>query len=148
MSLKNQTINGLKWTTVSTIIVSGLQLAQIAVLTQFLNAKDFGLMALVMLVIGFSNAFLDMGISNAIIHKQEITKKQLSSLYWVNVLAGISLFLLACSVAPILAGFYKEPKLTELIILVSITLLIQSFGQQFMVLWQKKMEFNGNNQSN
>ena len=142
MSLKNHTINGLKWTTVSTIIVSGLQLAQISVLTQFLNAKDFGLMALVMLVIGFSNAFLDMGISNAIIYKQEITKKQLSSLYWVNVLAGISLFLLACSVAPILAGFYKNPKLTELIILVSITLLIQGFGQQFMVLWQKNMEFN------
>ncbi len=141
MSLKNKTINGLKWTTLSTIVVSFLQLAQIYVLTHFLSSKDFGLIALVMLVVGFSNAFLDMGISNAIIHKQEITKQQLSSLYWVNVLAGLSLYIVSCIIAPLLAALFKEPKLIELIILISTTLLIQSFGQQFMVLWQKNMEF-------
>ncbi len=142
MSLKTKTINGLKWTTLSTVVVSLLQLAQISVLTHFLSSKDFGLIALVMLVVGFSNAFLDMGISNAIIHKQEITKQQLSSLYWVNVLAGMSLFIISCCVAPLLAVLFNEPDLIKPVVLISTTLLIQSFGQQFMVLWQKNMEFS------
>lgn len=141
MSLKAKTLSGVKWTTVSTIIVTAIQLLQLSVLARFLAPTDFGLMALVMLVIGFSQAFLDMGISNAIIHKQTITNEQLSTLYWLNVLAGFVLFILICAASPFISLFYKEPELTKLIILVGLTFLIQPFGQQFMVLWQKGMRF-------
>lgn len=131
----------MKWTTFSTIVVTLLQLLQISILARFLDSSAFGLMALVMVVVGFSQAFLDMGISNAIIHKQEITHDQLSTLYWVNVLAGILLFVIVCAIAPFVADFYHESELRLLIILVGITFLIQPFGQQFMVLWQKEMRF-------
>ena len=99
-------------------------------------------MALVMVVIGFSQAFLDMGISNAIIHKQEIKKNQLSTLYWVNVLAGFLLFIIISALSPLVAEFYKEPELVELISIVGLTFIIQPFGQQFLVLWQKEMRFS------
>ncbi|WP_121628876.1 MOP flippase family protein [Poseidonibacter antarcticus] len=142
MSLKQKAISGVKWTTFSTVITTVLQLLQLAILARFLEPTAFGLMALVMVVIGFSQAFLDMGISNAIIHKQEITKDQLSTLYWVNVLAGFLLFLIIIVIAPFVAEFYKEPELTELIFIVALTFIIQPFGQQFMVLWQKEMRFS------
>ena len=74
MSLKAKAISGVKWTTFSTVITTILQLLQLAILARFLDPSAFGLMALVMVVVGFSQAFLDMGISNAIIHKQEIKK--------------------------------------------------------------------------
>lgn len=141
MSLKAKTLSGVKWTTVSTIIVTVVQLLQLSVLAHFLAPTDFGLMALVMVVIGFSQAFLDMGISNAIIHKQNITDDQLSTLYWLNVFAGFVLFILICAASPLISVFYKEPELTKLIILIGLTFLIQPFGQQFMVLWQKEMRF-------
>jgi len=142
VSLKAQAITGIKWTTLSTVITTILQLIQLAVLARFLDPSAFGLMALVMVVVGFSQAFLDMGISNAIIHKQEISKDQLSTLYWVNVLAGFALFIVILAISPLVASFYHEPELTMLIILVGITFLIQPFGQQFMVLWQKEMRFS------
>lgn len=118
-----------------------LQLLQLAILARFLEPSAFGLMALVMVVIGFSQAFLDMGISNAIIHKQVITKNQLSTLYWVNILTGFVLFVVIVSISPLVAGFYKEPELVKLILIVGLTFIIQPFGQQFMVLWQKEMRF-------
>ncbi|MEJ2499295.1 MAG: MOP flippase family protein [Sulfurovaceae bacterium] len=141
MSLKQQAIGGVKWTTVSTIVTTLLQLLQLAILARFLDPSAFGLMALVMVVIGFSQAFLDMGISNAIIHKQHITHEQLSTLYWVNIFAGFGLFLIISALAPLVSIFYGEPELTTLIIIVALTFLIQPFGQQFMVLWQKEMRF-------
>ncbi|MCK9453307.1 MAG: MOP flippase family protein [Bacteroidales bacterium] len=141
MSLKAKAIHGVKWTTASTIVTTLLQLLQLAILARFLDPSAFGLMALVMVVIGFSQAFLDMGISNAIIHKQQITHEQLSTLYWVNVLAGFGLFAIISALAPLVSTFYAEPELTALIIIVALTFLIQPFGQQFMVLWQKEMRF-------
>lgn len=142
MSLKQKAITGVKWTTFSTVIVTTLQLVQLAVLARFLDPSDFGLMALVMIVIGFSQAFLDMGISNAIIHKQKISKDQLSTLYWVNILAGLLLFFIVSISAPYIASLYEEAELTELIMIVALTFIIQPFGQQFVVLWQKEMRFS------
>lgn len=142
MSLKEKTISGVKWTTFSTVISAILQLLQLAILARFLDPAAFGLMALVMVVIGFSQAFLDMGISNAIIHKQEVTKDQLSTLYWVNVLAGFLLFIIILLITPFISEFYGEPELIDLIFILSLTFIIQPLGQQFMILWQKEMRFS------
>jgi O-antigen/teichoic acid export membrane protein len=142
LSLKAKAISGVKWTTLSTVVTTILQLLQLAILARFLDPSAFGLMALVMVVIGFSQAFLDMGISNAIIHKQEITKNQLSTLYWVNILAGLLLFCIISIAAPFVASLYEQSELTELIMIVALTFIIQPFGQQFMILWQKEMRFS------
>lgn len=142
MKLKQKTINGIKWTTLSTVVTTTLQFLQLVILARFLEPSEFGLMTLVSLTIGFSKVFLDVGISNAIIHKQDITDIQLSTLYWINIIAGIILFFLLLLIAPFIALFYNEPNLTSLILLLSITFLIQPFGQQFMMLWQKEMRFD------
>ncbi len=141
MSLKKKTVSGVKWTTISTIGVNIMQLIQLAILARLLDSTAFGLMAIVMVIVGFSQAFLDMGISNVIIHKQDISQVQLSTLYWVNVIAGVLIFLVVCGVAPFVAIFYQQPELTKLIILLGTTFLIQPFGQQFMMLWQKELRF-------
>jgi O-antigen/teichoic acid export membrane protein len=141
MSLKNKALRGVKWSTASTIIVTLLQLAQLSVLARLLVSSDFGLMSIVMVVIGFTQAFLDMGISNAIIHKQTITHDQLSTLYWVNVITGGVFFLFIALISPFVASFYQQPELAALVILAGTTLLIQSFGQQYMVLFQKELRF-------
>ena len=141
MSLKAKTISGVKWTTVSTIFINMLQLLQLAILARFLSPRDFGLMAIVMVVMGFVQGFADMGISNAIIHRQNTTRNELSSLYWLNVFAGVVMFTIVSLVAPLVAKFYHQPELTNLIILLSSTFIIQSFGQQFVMLWQKELRF-------
>ncbi|WP_277640143.1 MOP flippase family protein [Wolinella succinogenes] len=141
MSLKVKTISGVKWTTASTIFVTVLQLLQLAILVRFLSPVDFGLMAVVMVVMGFAGAFIDMGISNAIIHKQHITHNQLSSLYWLNVFVGFMMFGVVSASAPFVASFYHDDRLIELIVWIASTFIIQSFSQQFGVLWQKEMRF-------
>ena len=96
-----------------------MHLAQLMILARYLTPSDFGIMAILLVVIGFSQAFMDMGISNGIIQRQNITHSQLSSLYWLNVLSGIVVALLVIFIAPLLAIFYQEPRLNELLILVS-----------------------------
>ena len=141
MGIKQKAISGIKWTTLGSVINAVMSIIQLIVLSRLLNPNDFGLMALVMVVIGFSQMFIDMGISNAIIYKQDVTINQLNSLYWLNVFIGILLFLIIVLLSPYIAGFYKEPKLQGLIFFVSITFLIQPFGQQFMILLQKNLDF-------
>ncbi len=142
MSLRKQALSGVKWTTTASVVNTVLQLIQLAILARILNPSDFGLMALVMVVIGFSQMFIDMGLSNAIIYKQDIHTKQLSSLYWLNILIGVIFFIILFGVSPLVAKIYESEKLISLINIVAVTFLIKPWGQQFMVLLQKNLLFN------
>ena len=142
MSLKYQALNGIKWTTLSTVVQTVVQLVMLAILARLLTPGDFGLMAIMMVVIGFSEAFMDMGISNAIIHRQDITHDQLSTLYWLNIGSGICLFLIIAALSPLIALFYGDPRITEPLLVLSLVFIIVGVGNQFRILCQKEMQFN------
>ncbi|EGA70931.1 colanic acid exporter [Vibrio sinaloensis DSM 21326] len=118
-----------------------LQFSQIAILARFLTPEQFGLMALITIVIGFSQAFVDMGMSNAIIHKQTTSTLHLSSLFWATVGMGILTTAIVYNLAPKIANFYSEPELVPLIQLVSMAFVVSSLGSQHKVLFQKDLQF-------
>lgn len=66
-------INGVKWTSLSAVVNACAKLGQISILTRFLRKEDFGLIAIAVLVISFTEIFMDMGISSAVLHKQDIS---------------------------------------------------------------------------
>lgn len=141
MSLKKKAINGGKWSAVSTIFVLFLQTLQISVVSRLLDPTSMGLMAIVLVVIGFAQTFSDMGISNAIIQRKNPTKDQLSSLYWLNVLAGIAVFIVIFVLKHLIADFFKSPDLVFVLTLTATMFLIIPFGQQFQILLQKELKF-------
>lgn len=142
MNLKQQAVSGVKWSGVSMGVVTGLQFVTLAVLARLLSPSDFGLMGMIMVVIGFARLFADMGISNAIIYRQDATSEELSSLYWLNILVGIVIFFVVCGGCPLITAFYHEPRLSNLIYLSSLIFLITPFGQQFQILLQKELKFD------
>ncbi|MBU0713049.1 MOP flippase family protein [bacterium] len=142
MNLKQKAASGIKWSAVSTGAITFFQFITLAVLARILSPSDFGLMGMVMVVIGFANLFADMGISKAIIYRQDSTKSELSSLYWLNIIAGTSVFLIINSIAPLIVSFYHEERLLVLIHYSSLAFLISPFGQQFQILMQKELQFN------
>ena len=141
MSLKNQTIKGVKWTTVSNIVIALSSIVKLSVLARFLDKTDFGLMALVNVVLGFMTLFMDMGLTSAILHKQNITQNEYSSLYWLNIIFSVLLMFLIMVLSPFLASFFEEKELTVLLILMSLSLFISALGRQFKTIKQKALEF-------
>ena len=141
MTVKHQAVSGVKWTSFSSFITSSLQLIQLAFLGRFIEPSDFGLMAMVMVVIGFAQLFADMGISNAIIHRQNTTHQELSSLYWLNIFSGLIIFFIIWFLSPTISCFYKEIRLINFLRITGLIFLIVPFGQQFQILFQKDLKF-------
>lgn len=141
VQLKKQAASGVKWTTTSTAITTTLQFIQLAVLARLLSPEAFGLMAMIMVVLGLGQAYADMGISNAIIHRQDTTGEQLSSLYWLNIIAGVIVFILLLISTPLVVLFYGEPRLTELMPWAALVFIVTPLGQQFQILLQKELQF-------
>src|SRR5690606_2252792 len=137
MSIDKQVKTGVKWTTISTVVLAVVAILKISILTRFLDKSDFGLMALITFVMGFMELFNDMGITSAILHKQEITKKQYASLYWINWFASIIMYLILALITPFIVSFYNEPLLYKLIPLIGLNLLFSGIGRQYKTIEQK-----------
>ncbi|MBN1268843.1 MAG: MOP flippase family protein [Kiritimatiellae bacterium] len=141
MSLKAQAAAGVKWKGLATVSNVLLHLAIMAILARLLAPGDFGLRGMALVVIGFAKAFADAGISNAIIHRQDATRRQLSSLYWLNLAAGFAVFVLVWLSAPLVVGFYQEPRLFPVVRWSAVVFLVQPIGQQFAVLLRRELQF-------
>jgi lipopolysaccharide exporter len=141
MSYSKEAISGAKWTTYSTIIVTLSQFLQVTLLARILGPTSFGLVGMVTVIINFLIIFSDMGVSNAIIYKQEKDKKVLSSLYWLNIIVGIILFVMLIFFRSFIVDYYNEPRLNKIIILSAFIFIIVPFGQQFAFMLQKELKF-------
>lgn len=140
-SIKKSTISGVKWTTVSTIVNSALQTLKVILLARLLSPSDFGLMAMLLVVTGFSLNYADFGTSNAIIYRQDVTRNQLSSLYWLNIASSFGVFFLMIAATPLIVHIYNEPRLSGLIFWAALYIVIVPIGQQFQNLLQKELRF-------
>jgi O-antigen/teichoic acid export membrane protein len=142
MSALNKAISGVKWTTVSSISNAGIHILQLMILARYLTPHDFGISAILIVVIGFSQTFVDFGLSKSIIYKSDVSSEQLSTLYWLNILLSLIVYVFIFFLSPIIADFYNEKSLDKLIILISISFVFQSFGQQYRTLFQKELKFD------
>ena len=140
-SLKLAAISGAKWTAVSSGVVATVQFFRIAILARLLLPEDFGLMAILALILGLAKSYADLGISSSIIHRQDTTDLQLSSLYWLNILAGAATFVVIVAASPLFVMAFSEVRLYSLIPYAALTFLIASLGQQFRTLLQKELQF-------
>lgn len=140
-SFKNITLSGVKWTSLSTVILSLVGILRISILVRFLDAADFGLMAIVTFILGFMNLFMDMGLTSAILHKQDISDNEYASLYWINIVFSLILFGLISLASPFIASFYEDSELTVLIPLMAISIILSALGRQFKTVEQKHLNF-------
>lgn len=132
---------GVQWTTLSTLVQIGSQILKISLLTRLLDKSDFGLVALVMVILGFCNLFADLGFSTGILHRQDITQREYSSLYWANFLFSIMLYILVVSLSPLLSNFYDQPEMTQIIPILCANVIISSIGRQFRTICYKEFRF-------
>ncbi len=141
MSLKRAAVSGVKWTLTSTGLTTVIQFVQVAVLARLLEPADFGLMAMIWIFLNFALLFMDMGVGQAIIQKQDISKEQLASLYWANIAIGLVVFGVTLAATPLAVALYSEPRLYTLMPLAACLLAIVPFGAQFQLLLQKELRF-------
>lgn len=111
------------------------------ILARLLSPADYGLIAMVMVIINFAAMFKDAGLSLATIQKDKITKEQISNLFWFNILISSILCLCVLAMSPLVSWFYDKPELTSITAVLSLTFLLNGLTIQHQALLQRHMRF-------
>ena len=140
-SIRSQAISCVKWSAVSKIYMTLVSVSQVAILARYLEKEDFGLMGIAVLVNTFCGIFVDMGLSAAAMHEQDLSKHQFSSFYWFNLFSGFVLFIIISACSPIIAAYYHREELVGVISLTSMSIFILSISSLQRTMQQKQMNF-------
>ncbi len=141
MTLRLKTFSAVRWTTTATVSHALLQITQVAVMARILDPTDYGLMAMVSVVLKFATLFSDLGLNSAYVQRQNITPQERSSLFWINIWASLILCLLVIAASPLLAKFFGDVRLTPLLMLSASTFVLTALGQQVRMGAEKALNF-------
>ena len=118
-----------------------LRLGAMMVLARLLSPADFGLVGMVTVVTGFLALFREAGLSLAAVQQDVITREQISTLFWINMLVGVTLAVLAVAMAPVLVAFYREPRLFWISVCLASGFIFSASAAQPQALLQRKLRF-------
>lgn len=111
------------------------------VLARLLSPRDYGLIAMVSIIVGFLGMFQYLGLSTATIKWSELNHKQVSTLFWMNVGLSATIMLVTIAAAPLAAWFYKEPRLVGITIGYALAVLVTGFAIQHEAILIRQMRF-------
>jgi O-antigen/teichoic acid export membrane protein len=118
-----------------------LTFAAAAILARLLSPKDFGLVGMVLGVAGLVGIFNELGLSTATVQRQYITQQQVSNLFWINVAVSGIVSVASCGLAPLLAKFYHDPRVTWIMVSLSLMFLLTGSTVQHRALLARQMRF-------
>ena len=118
-----------------------IRLGSMMVLARLLEPVDFGMIGMVTAFTGILSLFRDFGLSSATIQRAIITEEQTSTLFWINAVVGVILTAVAVLAAPLVAAFYREPRLAAVTCAVAVGFLFSGVSAQHSALLQRQMRF-------
>jgi PST family polysaccharide transporter len=119
----------------------GVMIVTTAVLGRLLTPGDYGLVGMVAILLGFVTLFKDLGLSAATIQREELSQREVSTLFWLNLSFSVCVALLTAAVAPLLAWFFGEPRLGAVTAAYSVGFVFGGLAVQHEALLRRRMRF-------
>lgn len=122
-ALKAQVVRGVAWASATRIGGQMLNWLMTLAVVRFLTPADYGLMAITMAVSGFLAAMSYVGFSDVLVQSRD-PDRDAPQAYGLILLVNVACLAVLFGLAPVLAGFYRDPRLTPLLRFASLTFLL------------------------
>jgi len=113
----------------------------VSVLARLLGPSDYGLLAIVVAVVGVGEIFRDFGLSTAAIQAPTLSPAQRSTLFWLNAAIGAALTAIVFASAPLVAMIFGHDQLTGISRALAFTFLINGMMAQYRASLVRQLRF-------
>lgn len=110
-------------------------------LARVLEPTVYGIVALVTVFTNIFGVFINSGMGNALIQKNNADDCDFSSVFYFNIIMSFMLYLLMFIAAPFIASFYNIPKLVSIVRVLSLSLIISGVKNIQVAYISKNMLF-------
>ena len=92
-----------------------LNVVALLVVLKLITPGAFGVASIVLALFAIVQSVTELGLGVALVQAQEITRREIDSLFWLSLFVSAGIYVLILLGAPLVAWFYDEPQLTALV---------------------------------
>jgi O-antigen/teichoic acid export membrane protein len=140
-------LDGVFWLTLVKVFGQVISWTITVYVIRILSPDDYGLMAMAGVYLSFIILFNEVGLSAAIIQKKDLNQEDLSNICWAVLSINLVLYALSFFSAPLVAAFYNEPRVADVIRVASIVFIIRGLGLVSNNMLTREMVFNKQSQA-
>ena len=141
MSLKNKFFLGVLWTSIDMFLVKGIVFVGTLYLARLLGPAEFGLLGMISIFIAIGTSLVESGLSESIIRTVNPDKSDFSTIFYFNIFSRLVVYFIIYISAPLIAEFYDQEILIDLIRVFCIIFLITALSSVQLAILTKKMLF-------
>jgi len=138
---KKVIIGSINWNFVNTISQTIITFGVGVVLARILDPNDFGLFGLTIILLGILNLLFNGSISRFIVHKENLDAQDIESSLGISVLLSLIAYGFVWVISPLVASFFNDIILSELIRVYTISIFFISVSSILKGILIKKMNF-------
>jgi len=140
-NLKQKGIDAFLWDFLGKIAIHGSTFIIGIILARLLEPSDFGMIAILMIIVALASIFSDIGLGGALIQRKKVLEIHYSSVFYFNISIGLLLTLITFFSASFLANFYENPTLIPLIEVMSLLFTVSAFHTVQTVILRKDLNY-------
>lgn len=133
--------NGIIWSAIDKIVYSAGQLCLNLIIARLILPEEYALVAMITIFIAIGQTFIDSGFGQAIIHKQDRSELDLSTVFYFNIAVAILIYCIIFICSPLIADFYNNKIFIPLTRIVALNLVISSLSIVQRAILTIKVDF-------
>lgn len=129
INIIGKTKESLYWNVGSTIPVQIITFIVSIIVARILDPKDFGIMAIGIMVISYANSITNFGFSNVLVQRDNINNAQINSIFTLDISLSIMFSSLTIFGSSYIAQYFKSPESADVLRILSCIFLLTSFTE-------------------
>lgn len=127
-NLKEKSINAVIWNLLERYGNQFVSLIIGVILARILTPADYGLIGMITVFFALAMVFVNSGFGSAYIQKKDANEDDASTIFFFNIGLSSFFYIIFWLLAPLIANFYNQIELINLIRVSSVILIINSFS--------------------
>lgn len=140
-SLAHSAARGAFFTLGAQIAKIVLQFASVIILARLLTPHDYGLLAIVLVIVGVGEIFRDFGLTTASIQAPVLTTGQRDNLFWINSAIGVALTAIMFALAGLVGSITGEAEIVGMVQWLSLLFLLNGLATQHRANLARDLKF-------
>ncbi len=139
--LIKKTKSGFRWTALDTLLAKGIPVVVMILIARFLGPEEFGLFGILVIIVSLGILMNENGFCSSLIQKSHLSRYDLDTVFYVNLLLNLGVYGLFALLAPLIAVFFHTPELSSLIRALALLFPIGTLSAVQTALLNKKLRF-------
>ncbi len=140
-SLKSTVLGGVAWNLLFHVSSEAVGFCVGIVLARLVEPGEFGLVAMVGVLMGFAHVLREFGLRPALVQKSNVTRTDVSMVFWFGLVVAFALCCGFSLSSGLIAAFYEQPRLALMTKVMSLQFILAVPISCYQALVMSKMQF-------